>query len=81
MPHGHSCQYAKDRSELVRIAASHIATERVLSAEGKRLLLNDNQFTRRFAFEMERLAAPLLRQSGNGTSHPPEPMTAPLIGA
>ena len=56
------CQYSEARSALVPIA-EQIATE---SVGNKRGIVNGYRWTRRFVAEMEKLAAPLLKQSGNG---------------
>jgi hypothetical protein len=57
-PPWHDCEYIAKRSELSKIAA--MLTDAVVS-NGK-----GNAWTRRFVQEMERLSAPLLRQSRNG---------------
>jgi hypothetical protein len=62
-PH-HDCEYVAARSALV-FEASRIATQRVGDPVGSAAL--DRQWTRVFNWEMTRLAAPLLKQSGNGS--------------
>ncbi len=59
--------YCRERSELVKVVAM-LATASVPDDRD-----NGNGWTRRFVVEMEKLAAPLLRQSGNGADLPHVP--------
>jgi hypothetical protein len=70
----HSCQYVRDRSALVP-QAEKIANERVIvrmaSEDGGR---SQACWVKCFTAEMEKLAAPLLKQSGNGSAREQKPI-------
>jgi len=60
-PPQHDCEYSHQRSALVKEAAAR-ATKRVPLVPFK----HGEAWTKCFVSEMEKLSAPLLRQSGNG---------------
>ena len=63
-PPQHDCSYCRARGTLVDQAA-RIASQRVIVGYGDKIGEAADRWTKVFASEMDRLAAPLLRQSSN----------------
>ena len=66
-PPQHDCSYCRARGTLVDQAA-RIASQRVTVGYGDKIGEAADRWTKVFASEMDRLAAPLLRQSSNGSA-------------
>ena len=66
-PPQHDCSYCRARASLVDHAARN-ASARVIVGYGDKIGEAADRWTKTFASEMDRLAAPLLRQSSNGSA-------------